>query len=735
MDGEYSFSWNTSSAVAVSLASYKAEYIYNDVTKSGNIEVTYNQTNADEVKTYYRLNKGVNTPFDETIASVPVPDANGVRNGNSVSGIREYEIVIELYAENIMEHRTTFKIWNIPGMTISFNDPDPNIGTKTITEITVLSAIPDNASGQYVLANDIEVNNHTPINNFQGKFYGNGHSVIISGITAAADMGLFGTVSGGIVRDLTVQYSGSVTGPASESRLGGIAGTATTGTKLENVLVLGSFTFNVNGDNTAYVGGIAGQLTGTGTSGRTTLINAYSNLNITVNKDDPAGTTASTQALYVGGVTGVCGGTSSGGIATVKNTNVFGDITVGSSSKPVSVYNEVTSNTTSGLFVGGITGLVRGSGSSTSNRVELNDSHYRQGTITVWSNKGTAILGGFIGRAYSNGYINNCSVISKSFDTYKYPDTSDNGRYFMGGFCGDLCNTTATIEDCYSEGSVVLNSNSNVTGQASAGGFIGRLNGKISYCYAKGEVSAIGQGQTWVGGFMGVAEYSTVKSCYATGNVSFINKGSKAITYAGGFAGYCLFSSSLSDCYALGNVFADKPTGDGEMRIGGFAGNTMATNHSFAKGSVTVQRQESGTINVGGFSGYASDNNVQTSAALGLSVSATGPGTINIGRVYGTNNTGTDNYAYNGMRLYTSAVYGDGRPVELIAGSPETTDNPIPAAANKHGADAHLGTFRSISFWQTTLGFSDANWIFTTVSYYGYPILKGADGMPLGGQQ
>ena len=90
----------------------------------------------------------------------------------------------------------------------------------------------------------------------------------------------------------------------------------------------------------------------------------------------------------------------------------------------------------------------------------------------------------------------------------------------------------------------------------------------------------------------------------------------------------------------------------------------------------------------------------------------------------------------------------------------ETTIIPIAqidnAGNHKDGADAHLGTFRSRNFWQTTLGFSAnvtitsatvsaANptglavgtypaWNFSTVESRGYPILRNHDGGILGGQ-
>jgi hypothetical protein len=79
------------------------------------------------------------------------------------------------------------------------------------------------------------------------------------------------------------------------------------------------------------------------------------------------------------------------------------------------------------------------------------------------------------------------------------------------------------------------------------------------------------------------------------------------------------------------------------------------------------------------------------------------------------------------MLIGESATYG-----AYVPGTPVTSGT---GDTTKHGADAHLGIFRSRDFWQTTLNFSNANWIFTTVEGRGYPILRGSpNGPALGGQ-
>jgi hypothetical protein len=121
-------------------------------------------------------------------------------------------------------------------------------------------------------------------------------------------------------------------------------------------------------------------------------------------------------------------------------------------------------------------------------------------------------------------------------------------------------------------------------------------------------------------------------------------------------------------------------------------------------------------------------------AALGASVTVTGGGTRWITRLYGFSFNATDltlanNYAYNGMRLYSSGTYGNSREESTVYPSEAI------AANNYHGADANLGDFRNRSFWTTSLGFAAANWDFVTVEGRGYPILRASPNGPrMGGQ-
>jgi len=743
MDGDYSFSWNTSSAVAVSLTSYSAVY------NSDNITVTYTQTNADDVKTYYRRNKGANTPFDGTISGVPAPEAGNVKNGISVSGIQEYEIVIELYAENIMEHRTTFKIWNIPGMIASLNNT--TYGTMTITEITALSAIHENATGQYVLVNDITVGSHTPISNFKGKFYGNGHTVTISGSMTANNSGLFGTVSDGIVRDLTVNYSNATINPTDTAQFGGIAGTTSGSAQLINILVKGAVTFSVNGDTNAYVGGMVGRM-GTATTDTTSISNAYGGLNLTVEKSNAV----TSGSLYIGGAVGSMGDVTNGSVVKVREVSVTGNITVGKNGTPVNVVDNGYYNTSYGLFVGGITGLIYGS--TDTKRAELHNSDYRQGTITVFSGNGGSFLGGAVGSLRASGTITNCSSLQSGFEISK----TGTGLSCIGNFAGIFY--SGTVENCYAEKDVTVIADTGANGNMFIGGFAGRIDANTSYCYAKGNVSVLGYGHVLAGGFTGAITLGiTLSKCYATGNITAINRGGSTNTpynyssiggyipaiAVGGLVGYCDQADIvIENCYALGDVFADKPVGDGGIFAGGLIGVTNGkTANCFAIGSVVAQRasdksDKTGSQNIeqavsaGGLIGRKTGNrDAQNNAVRGERVTATGPGVINMGRIFGVRegNGTISNRAFNDLQFRTSIVYS--------AGGITPTTPTSSTADSKDGTDAHAGNFRDRSFWgdatgSTGLKFnSNAIWDFSTVEMRGYPVLRSENGQRLGGQQ
>ncbi|WP_461252324.1 hypothetical protein, partial [Treponema sp. R8-4-B8] len=150
------------------------------------INLSWAQTGASDVFVSYRLNNGVSNTLTNSSNTTAVINGVGklndsdVEKGSGVSGIQEYAVFIELYAQGIMESRTTFKIWNFPGMSVS--KANPAVEVKTQVE---LAAMKDGLNKQYVLADDINITGAwAPIGSntapFRGKLYGAGHTITIN---------------------------------------------------------------------------------------------------------------------------------------------------------------------------------------------------------------------------------------------------------------------------------------------------------------------------------------------------------------------------------------------------------------------------------------------------------------------------------------------------------------------------------------------------------------------------
>jgi hypothetical protein len=344
----------------------------------GEITVTCNLagTNASSapLTAYYQMNQGARqdftlypsgTPSGTTrIGTIDVDglDASGVRDGRGVSGTREYRIFLVLDAGSSMVF-DNLKIWNFPGMSVSNTN-----SAIEITNATGFSPVRNNLSRQFVLAENVSVSSHSPINNFTGIFYGNGKTVTINGINATADMGLFGIANNAIIRDLTVQYSGGASNTTA-FRFGGIAGTTQGSTQLINVLLKGSVTIGGSG-NTAYAGGFVGLMTGT-----SSINNAYGGLHLTVNTNP-----GTSNSLFVGGIAGSMGRPDAGDPVRVEKATVVGDITVGNTTQvdtfsfTLTSTNRIPGNDTQGGFVGGLAGFIRGAGTADASRASLRDS-------------------------------------------------------------------------------------------------------------------------------------------------------------------------------------------------------------------------------------------------------------------------------------------------------------------------------------------------------------------------
>jgi len=752
-DPLFKFQWRTPTNDIAYLNSYRAE------CNDGSISVECTQTGADRVETYYRVNRGANIPFEGTIydvqspyssftgtiGGVQEPDDSGVREGRSVQGINEYEIFIELWKEGVPApiETTRFKIWNIKGMIVT--QGNTVLLDNSLNQTEMRNRLANAAYTNYALTSDIELSDWEPAGNsttpFQGKFYGNGYTVTINSMMTSANCGLFGIVNGGLVRDLTVHYDSVTINHTGSITFGGIAGTTQGGAQFENVLVLGVVDVIGTGNVTSaiYIGGMVGLMTGT-----SSICNAYDGLNLTVeNSYKAAG--GIDNSLCVGGITGSMGKPGVGDPVTVENATAVGNITVGWVAAVNSFYD---SDAVSGLFVGGLTGFIQGKGAG-ENRAKILNSDYRQGDIWIRGGIGTMKVGGAVGYIQSESTIIDCNAIPENFNTFK---TGTGAQYYMGGFVGDIVDSvigSSTVENCYSEGSITATPDVNVVITVVIGGFAGRVNGNISYCYAKGNVSSTvyGGSDLFSGGFMGILS-GKVSFCYATGNVSATSmntSGGSNATVVGGFAGINGFTSNsnIFDCYSTGDVFFDKKNGTNNAHVGGFVGRNRWSssisgniNRCFATGSVFAHRSTAGNLDVGIIVGGFGSGSIQNSAALGASITVTGGSERPIGRVYGYSTDGTkqNNYAWDGMKLYESATY-NGATSEIT---------PTPGSNTQHGEDADMLDFVRPSFWYDTLNFNNVKagfggitntWNFAGIEGRGYPLLNGPNGGLLGGQE
>ncbi|MCL2443611.1 MAG: hypothetical protein FWD13_09150 [Treponema sp.] len=731
--GYHEFTWITSRIIPNNTAEVKTWEAGYEKDNTGVWVINYSWTSsgADRVVTYYRINNGskifnTDEAFDPekpkqnaVIENVPVLNASGVRSGTAAT-VTEYEIIIELYTDNIKSSVKSFNIWNVPGM--ANNSVNPLIEINSSEQLVVSN---EQLNKNYLLTSDITLTNHVPIGTasapFTGKFYGNGYTITIESFAStgsATDYGLFGVVGGNaVIHDLTVLYEAVgggvvIINPTVAARFGGLTGTIQGNARLENVLVKGAANVNFANFNN-YAGGLAGLMTGT-----SSIYNVFGDLDLTMGKP------GSSNSLYVGGLTGSMGRPDTGDPVRVEEVSVVGNITVGTENNPINVVS--TSDSYVGLFVGGLTGFIRGT--DTYNRAVLQRSYYRQGSITIFAGTGTSILGGAVGRVYGQSNIIGCDSLAGSFFIGK-SRTTGSGQFFVGGFLGDFF-LSGTLEACYSNNLVDIIDITAVSSgvSVSVGGFAGRTNANISYCYAFGDVSVTSYSTFCVGGFVGSGDQGSISNSYATGNVNAYSFGGGAIVYAGGFAGT---GANYNNCYALGDVFVDK-LGFGALMAGGFLGLAQAVigdgiiQNCFSVGKLIVQRSDDGPINVGGFVGinlYTNNFTLQNNAVLGVSITATGPGTKNIGRVWGiwiaASPVMQNNHAFNGMQLLTHTTTG--------ATSGFTTVTPVNNANEKDGADLTVSVQHTRSFWRETLGFNPDHWIFGTVDTRGYPILRGPD--------
>ena len=424
------------------------------------------------------------------------------------------------------------KTWAVEG------DPFTEIGTAE--ELKALAEDPSLWSGNYKLTADINLNGSaddpwTPIGNnnnsthFTGIFDGDNHT--ISGLyieTTGSYQGLFGYVSNGTIKNLTVK--GAVIG---HGYVGGIVGHLYSTTSEKGMIVNCSFVGTIEGGGTGSsdqsVGGIVGY-----------------NHGGTVKECRNSGTVYC-GSMYAGGIAGQNEGKS----ATVIDCENTGT---------VSLIDSTISSTAGGIAgtnTGSITNCRNKGNIGTGNNLVVGGiAGSNSSSVTQCCNTGTVTGGNYIG-----------GIVAKNSDasvTQCCNTGTVTGSNTIGGIAG-LNTAGASIEQCYN-----LNT---VSGTSYIGGVAGQSEGKatVTNCYNKAAVN----GTSNVGGLVGKnyggtnksPTFGTVTNCYNRGTISNTSS-------SGGVVGLNKINTSegtVTNCYYLagtakGGIAGSDAVGKAEVK-------------------------------------------------------------------------------------------------------------------------------------------------------------------------
>ncbi|GBU29455.1 hypothetical protein R84B8_03020 [Treponema sp. R8-4-B8] len=626
-----SLTYNTSTVTAVS--SWSAEYRDGTNATTANRNTVYvSWTNPANIQSVEIAVDGVvkqnSATNNYTISSVPAINDSGVRSGQAVSNVTGYTITLTAVYSYGRATTVTFKIWNIPDPTTTSKGMTVNNSNQAVELTSANFSTTLAADGRtYVLTQNVDLGTWTPPGTFTGKFYGNGHTVTISGIGGtAADRGLFGIANNAVIRDLTVIYNNppAITGAASTTSIGGIAGQATGNTAIINCIARGAdavSTLTVTAAAETRLGGIAGYIGGTNCT--TNIQNCRMELNVSLNATVG-------YSLYVGGVVGfgqsngtyrvrltdivsagtvkmnktnsASGSNYCGGIGgSIYNTNLTNCKFIGKIDIPNTFNCFISSGFT---YIGGLIGMYSNSGATgnceassceasgdivvqatqinpvyiggvigSADNISVSNSRYLYGTVSIKT--GTAIsisTGGFIGGSSIVNYENcqSSALIVKTCVT----GTASND-IITGGFVGNI--DAGTIGNCSSSSNISVPAENTADAALFAGGFCGKMNTsvRLEKCFATGSVNTFSGSTTTglnkgvrIGGFVGlttsISNAGTVSltQCYATGDVTAVHSGSTADFdfSVGGLIGHGVHAK-INECYATGNVKASKGSG------------------------------------------------------------------------------------------------------------------------------------------------------------------------------
>jgi len=333
----------------------------------------------------------------------------------------------------VVEFGTDSSEPTVASKTVTLNVSAPTDDVNTCAALKTLSDNNDNYD-TINLTKDIDCTGTVayPLftNGYHGTFDGQGHTISGLNITGSNDVGLFRTVAGATIENLTL--SGTVSGTS--SYVGGVAGEAEN-SNFENI----TSSMTVNG-NDYYAGGLTGgyyisdgnshEISGIAVTGD---VNGYGE---------------------VGGLVGELGAYSAGNL-TLEHSYASGNVTA-----------------TGSDYAGGLIGYVYSEGYDGTTNVTIQDV-YAQGNVSA-PNGGDA--GGLIGYSYTGeDGTETTSTVQRAYASGSVSAAGSAGGLigYMGGYQDGL--TSATVSHTFATGQVTVNSGS------SSAGLVGEYhNGSLS---------------------------------------------------------------------------------------------------------------------------------------------------------------------------------------------------------------------------------------------------------------
>ncbi|MCL2068049.1 MAG: hypothetical protein FWG99_11385 [Treponema sp.] len=614
---------------------------------------------------------GTGTNKEHSFSVSPISKDN-VRAGTAVGNVIRRDIRVVAYNSLGSEApEKELSIWNIPGMYINQSNT-----VEVNSQASLTAAIADTAKTNIVLTGGFTLGSTpnptwTPRDLTNRNFYGNGHTVTITGFdtsdTTRTHYGLFGLVSGtstnpAIIRDLTLVYANdsalSITVTA-VTNIGGIVGSVsstTNKTQILNCIVRGvdrTSVLRVNatsGSSELRLGGIAGYFEG---SGKIENCRAALSVDYTSN--------AHTGLLKIGAVAGETGT----GTNEDDGYRIYTGLTVDPSADPpitadkvnpyltgiliANVYvpanvNAEKNGVAGYMYVGGVVGS---SGENTIRNIEY------AGKIEFIRKNGEFLIhcGGITGNS-GHTNITDCLFTGTINPSDGYQTDPITGATNIGGIVGQsyMPSDTSITSNCYINNCLVQG---NIELECSRQIYIGGILGSssctpermmnITNCFFEGNITVSGSYGVFAGGFSGRFDGThTINNCGVLAGTLDANI-SSGLVCVGGFTSD--FGGILSRCFSRIDIIT---VSAGDSYIGGLLGNLTTGNipsvisNCYATGNIrSVQNGIATTfgVHVGGLIGRKYRGRLLNSYALGnvLADKQGGTGDLNAGGLVGTN--------------------------------------------------------------------------------------------------